>query len=57
MALPDESRRDWAFGPFRARGQRHRDAPISTRERIVWRLVWFALSGAAIALIVFMLLR
>jgi hypothetical protein len=43
MGWWDEARKDWmhdAAYPIRARGQRHRDAPLSRRARILWRAVY-----------------
>ena len=53
MGWWDEPRKDWMSWPYlvRARGQRHRDAPLSRRARIVWTVL-YGLLVAVIAAIV-----
>jgi len=54
---PGEPDEDWASSPqpVRARGQRHRDAPMSERERSVWTVIWWVLGLGVFAMIVYML--
>ena len=57
---PEENPDDRMYGPhrgIRARGQRHRDAPISRRERIIWRIVWAVFGAIGVGLFVFALTR
>ena len=54
---PDEAPEDRMSGPYpvRARGQRHRDAPLSDREQRVWWAIWGVLGALVVASIVFWL--
>ena len=56
---PGEPDEDWAASPsrFRARGQRHRDAPLSDRERTIWTFIWWGLGLLFAAMITYMLLH
>jgi len=56
---PGEPDDDWAAwpDPVRARGQRHRDAPLSARERVVWMIVWIFLGLLAVAMLAYMVIH
>ena len=51
-----EDRMSWPYR-LRARGQRHRDAPISEREQRVWWGIWVILAGLVGASIVYWLIH
>ena len=56
---PGEPDEDWVASPepVRARGQRHRDAPLSRREKRIWLMVWLALGALALAMLTYMATR
>jgi len=46
-----------AAHPIRARGQRHRDAPLSRRGRALWLATYAIIVGALVALVVYALFQ
>jgi hypothetical protein len=56
---PGEPDEDWGSYPYnwRMRGQRHRDGPMSDRERSVWTFVWWGLGLLVFAMLLYMLLH
>src|SRR5438309_7008905 len=53
---PSEDRMSWPYR-VRARGQRHRDAPVSDRERRVWLGIWVFLATLVLASLAYWLTR